>query len=726
MLGAGPAMKLSLRARESIKTGLALAVTMAIALYMDFLQPQWAGFAVVMISLDSEGQSLNKAALRMAGTAAAFVASLTFMALFPQARWGMLLALTVYLGFCTYMMAGDKRPYAWYVAAFVCVTIMVHAGADSLNMFRFAVARLEETALGIGVYSLVSVFLWPTNSRAALETAARGLLDTQLRLLRAYRGLLAGEGSVADSRSLRLREVEALAGVGKALAAAEMDTYAVWELRFAWRRFVLGTRELAESLGRWRTTLPEIRALAPARLLPGLDAWLSELERRLERTERALAGDAADTGLEALDLAARPDALRALSHFDRAAIELFLSQLRTLDRVSRALLECVGDLRGAGRVALRRPETARASGLRLDPERVRAAVTVVATLWVGYGVWIWVDPPGHASFWYNSTLWAMVAVLSRQTVPSLVPAFLAAIVVGGVAYVLVMPHLTGYAELGLLLFTVTAASFYLLWEPRHRGARASFLALFLILTSIENAQSYRFASYANTSASSLLTLALAAAVGYFPSSPRPEKVFLRLLARFFRQAGFLMSELAPETERSRGPLARLRRAAYRTDLLALPDKLVALVDRIDYRLLPGTTRAQARLLVTNLLDLTLRIEELGEARRRVRSDPRLEEVVGELREWRLLAQQQFRLWTENPAAALDPGADLSARLHARLARMEDQLDRVRAGAGEGGPVVDYEKLYRYLGGFRGLSEAAIGYAAAAGSVDWEPWREARF
>ena len=40
--------------------------------------------------------------------------------------------------------------------------------------------------------------------------------------------------------------------------------------------------------------------------------------------------------------------------------------------------------------------------------------------------------------------------------------------------------------------------------------------------------------------------------------------------------------------------------------------------------------------------------------------------------------------------------------------------------------MDYAGFYRYLGGFRGLSEAAIGYAGVAAAVDWEPWREARF
>ena len=198
-------MSLSVRARESIKTGLAMAVSFAISLRMGFEEPQWAGFAVAMISLDTAGQSLNKAALRMAGTLVAGVAALTFIGLFPQQRFAMMLALTPYIGFCTYKLAGKTRQYFWFVVAFVCLTIMVHGGVESENAFRFAVARVEETALGILVYSLISIFLWPRSSSGDLETSSRALFDTQLRLYRAYRGLLAGSGREEDYRPLRLQ-----------------------------------------------------------------------------------------------------------------------------------------------------------------------------------------------------------------------------------------------------------------------------------------------------------------------------------------------------------------------------------------------------------------------------------------------------------------------------------------------------------------------------------------
>ncbi len=717
---------LSVRAREAIKTGLAMVAAIAIALRMDFLEPYWAGFAVAFISLETAGQSLNKGALRMLGTIVGMLASLVLMALFPQQRWGMMLGLTPYIGFCAYMVAGNKRTYAWFVAGFVAITIMVKAGADSLSMFQFAVARVEETVLGIGVYALVSTFLWPRNSREALEATARDLLETQVAIFRAYRGLLAGRGRLEDSRPLRLEADTRHRQLEQLLAAAETDTYQVWELRHAWRGLVAESMAVLQALGRWRTTLPEVRPLDLDRLVPGLDAKLAEVERRLAGAGPVLGGEGSEPLPPATALEPDDGALRSLSHFEQAALAQLLTQLRRLDDASRRLLESIRDIRGSGEIAT--PASAAAgprAGFSLDLDRLRAAVTVVATMWVGFGLWIWLDPPGHASFWFGCTLFALLALLAKRSLRALLPGILLGTVVGGVAYVGVMPHLSGYRELGLMIFVVTAGSSYLLWGPRYGPMKPACLAMFLTFISVTNQQSYSFAGYANGVASFLLSAALVIAMESVLGSPRPEKVFLRLLARYFRHAELLMSRLAPERE-PRGLVARWRSVTYRNDLLDLPAKLAALVDQIDYRLLPGTQPDRVRHLVMNLTDLTWRIKELVDARDHVSPDPRMEELVAELREWRLLAQQQFRLWSRDPAAALHPSADMSERLHARLSRIGGALEAARSRAGAPGPPLDYQALYRYLGGFRGLSESAIGYADVASEVAWEPWREARF
>jgi uncharacterized membrane protein YccC len=94
-------MILSHRFKEAFKTALAMVIAYGIALSMDWPKPMWAGFAVAFISLSTIGQSLNKGFLRMVGTLAAAVFSLTLIAIFPQERWWFMVGLSLFIGSCT-------------------------------------------------------------------------------------------------------------------------------------------------------------------------------------------------------------------------------------------------------------------------------------------------------------------------------------------------------------------------------------------------------------------------------------------------------------------------------------------------------------------------------------------------------------------------------------------------------------------------------------------------
>ena len=158
-------MALSIRSKEAIKTASAITIAMGIALWMDWDKPYWAALSVAIISLPStEGGALNKGAMRMLGTLVAVAVALTFLAWFPQQRWWFLIVVSLYVGFCTYMMTGKKHQYFWYASGFVCVVIAVDA-SDSLTAFQIAIERAQETGTGILVYSLISSLLWPRSSR---------------------------------------------------------------------------------------------------------------------------------------------------------------------------------------------------------------------------------------------------------------------------------------------------------------------------------------------------------------------------------------------------------------------------------------------------------------------------------------------------------------------------------------------------------------------------------
>jgi hypothetical protein len=244
---------------------------------------------------------------------------------------------------------------------------------------------------------------------------------------------------------------------------------------------------------------------------------------------------------------------------------------------------------------------------------------------------------------------------------------------------------------------------------------------------VQNQQTYDFASYANSTLSIALSGALAIGIWYLPPSPRPEKVFLRLLARFFRHSEHLLSRLALDWDQKKGIGGRWKTALYQADLLELPQKLALWGGKIDQRAFPDNSPEQVQALVTSLEAFAFRIKALAETRGLPQADLLVRELLDDVRAWRLTAEEHLRLWANNPALALDPSAEMQDRLTARLAKLETRVEETFRLAGEGElSAEDYENFYRLLGSYRGLSEAGIGYARLAEKINWGQWCEARF
>jgi hypothetical protein len=290
-----------------------------------------------------------------------------------------------------------------------------------------------------------------------------------------------------------------------------------------------------------------------------------------------------------------------------------------------------------------------------------------------------------------------------------------------------MPHLSGYGELGLMIFGGAFGIGYLLSAPRLGMAKMALLVMFVRVISVQNEQTYSFLSYADAAVMTALVGALLVAIPYIPTSPRPEKVFLRLFRRFFRHAGFLISELGRDGKRKRGIAGRLKAILYRNELLELPGKLAACAQKIDYRAFPANTPERVQALVSSLYVLALEINDLVEAHPYPQADLLERAVDDEVRAWRQTAETRLQLRAEDPALATEPGADGRDQLMARLARLEARVDETLAQAGEGElSIEDLKNFYRLLGSYRGLSEAGVDFRRVAADIDWAQWQAARF
>jgi uncharacterized membrane protein YccC len=391
---------LSDRVKTAIKTALATVLACGVALSMDWKDTHWAAFAVALCTLSTVGESLNKGLLRLSGTLVGSVAAITLISLFPQDRWLFVIGMSIFTGFCTYMMPGTSRWYFWLVAGFSVPLIALSGDSNPLNDFQTAITRTEETALGVVSYSLVWLLIWPTSSREALEDAVRRLVAAHRQLAAHYLTPTIGETHDAAPEALRRQTTQVLARLGGLLDGAEIDSYEVSEARHAWRRLIHQLLQLASTSERVRQSSADVSEVDCQRLIPELAKFASELDRRFAEIGRMLEGRPPERGPISVPLNLEDKKMASLSPFNRAALLLYRSHLQEIDKLTRDLFETVADIRNFTRAKI--DPTYDAVPLlpsALDPERFASLARWFAGLWLAWLIALYVpDIPETVGF----------------------------------------------------------------------------------------------------------------------------------------------------------------------------------------------------------------------------------------------------------------------------------------------------------------------------------------
>jgi uncharacterized membrane protein YgaE (UPF0421/DUF939 family) len=726
---------LSTKAKEAIKIGISIVIGYYVALSMDWMSATWVATSIAFVSLPTAGQSIQKSAYRICGTLVAFVVGLFYLALFPQDRWLFILALTPYLFFIAYMVQGRNGQYFWFVAGFVTMMITTAGPGSSEHAFQFAAYRTLETMMGIGIWTVVSLLIWPRSNIDSLQEISGDLMGTFEKLMVRYRERAVGgrdtdQGERESVEQLRDRAGKMVVQLEQTVNAAAAESYKVRELRHHWRelhRLLLSSLEI---LDRLKSGFPEIQKASTRQVLVNEEALLDELQARFEDARRVLGGEKPARQSCNVTISLDKTLLDGMDHFTRAAVAVTKSELEKLDAQVGVIVDCVRDIEG---YEPDRPGTGRDGyggdvagpfGFSpIDPDRIRGAIMVTASMWVGFLIWIYVNPPGHVS-WYqfipNITLVLVQAPFIR---PAFLKPFGYAYVVGLVAFVFIMPALSVFWQLGILIFGFAFAAAYF-FDGNGIGRPAIFLAMFNML-GIQNEQTYDFAAAANAFLFTMMALLVVTALSYILRSPRPEKAFVSMVGRFFRSCEFLLSRMAVERFEDKTSMERVKRAYHWQELQSLPGKLSRWGSQIDPGQYPGAAPAEIQAVVADLQVLVYRMQDLVEARQSPQAAVLVRSLMSDVREWRIVIEEGCRRWAEMPGAA--DARDLRERLETRIAKLEARFEAV-LDAMEESAISDAEggNFYRLLGGFRGVSEAAIVYADSASRIDWNQLKKERF
>jgi len=725
-------MILSARFKLAFKTALAMAIAFGIALSLNWEKPYWAGLAVAMCSLGGVGDSLNKSLLRIFGTFCAVAVALILLSLFPQSRWSFLLALSGYVAFCTYMMGSTTRWYFWFVAGFVVPILTLDtlaAGLSGTTLFTLAILRAQETLLGILVYGLVAVLIWPESSRQVFEKAVQDLVGLEHRFFKGCIGVLQGHDDDGGLAKIRTQAIQSFTQLGAQLNGAELDSYTVWERRHEWRQFLRQLGDIGHALEVWHLGFKDWQGTDTRGLMRGFQGFAEEIEARFAAIEGMLLGQPPWHRPAALDLTLDESAFSAHPPFHRAAFLLARNQMADMERLTRALFRTVGDLRGFER----RPvsdvlDTHPALPAVPDPDRLASVVRHFTSLWLTFLAVIYVPdlPIAVALIMIVNSPSMMLSSRSPYVpVPLLFKPVFVATLFAGLMHIVVMPHLSGFAGLGTMIFAATFLICYWNAEPQQAIGRSVGLALLCVLPSITNDQSYSFLKVANYALVFVLFFGVLIVTTHFPISFRPERVCLRMLARFFRSASFLVATRAGHALSGSGWWHRRKVAFHLQEIIKLPQKLVTWQRVLPKAALGSTPPENVQMLVAGLQDLSYRIQALFEVRRQPPQDAVLNGFLEDIQTWIAGIQKVFDRLAEDPGSQVPE--NLRERLAAMLQRFEGQIEEMlaRPDAVTISPE-DGERMYRLLGAYRGVSKTTVDCAAHTRAIDWDAMQEERF
>ena len=314
------------------------------------------------------------------------------------------------------------------------------------------------------------------------------------------------------------------------------------------------------------------------RSFPDLPVFFAGIDARFAAIQQVLAGRPPGGLPQTIGLEVDRAAFQRLTYFDRAAVAVAKKEMEQLEQLTAELLDCTLEL--DGRAAPGNDETKPTSPSRLpvpDWDHLRSAAFVTTTAGVGFLIWIFFNPPGHA-LWFqlSGTIALMVALAPNIRASKLIMPVAVTSAACLAIYVFVMPQLSSYLGVGSLLFFAMFLTGYLL------SGMARFFCNMAILNMlpIQNHQVYSFAAMANFYIFILMAFAFLFAMSYLLSSPRPEKAVLHLLDRFFRSAEFLMSRQATGSAHT-SILDRWRIAFHERQLRSLPGKLATWGKSID-------------------------------------------------------------------------------------------------------------------------------------------------
>ncbi|QIA64875.1 hypothetical protein GT360_15020 [Vibrio astriarenae] len=167
--------------KAAIKYGLALILAMFCSMWLGWSKTSWSMLTVtVLATLEIYGYWAQKSRNRLYGTVLGTAVAFLLIGLFAQERVMFIASITAFLWICVYYQSHRTLGYMFNIAITVCLIVSSSISAESASVINTAILRMQQTMLGIVVFSFVYKFVWPTSTdEAYIDEAQAGMKELQ-------------------------------------------------------------------------------------------------------------------------------------------------------------------------------------------------------------------------------------------------------------------------------------------------------------------------------------------------------------------------------------------------------------------------------------------------------------------------------------------------------------------------------------------------------------------
>lgn len=487
---------------------IASVAALLIAFHFDLPNPWWAVITVILTSqATTEGAIWAKALFRVGGTVIGLAAALLIIPNLVDAPELMLLALAAWLALCLYVSLLDRTPrsYLALLAGYGAILVGLPLIDNPVNIFNTAVYRTQEILIGVVCASVVHALVFPRSVHEVLQAKVKGgMVSSQATIL----GLLRSDQPPTDA-------------IRSGFAASTID--------IALQTSVLG---FEPPQGQSRRKVAKALAERLSMLFPLIVA-VYEKKRQLEQTGSApLVHDALNAAIQwiegdVMDESRRQELARSLeSEFPpvtHASPWTILVQVSLIERLHQLLehwREC--QILASALYQPKKPLssevmllTVGTPALSLHVDRGTAlwsALNAAITVLICGGLAMWVQwSPATVGIGIAAVLTSLFATFDDPTPilrKSLAWTFIS-IPIGAIYVFGLLPAVSGFIPLAIVLFPIIAIPAALMTVPPHMLRALSFLLTSTTVIGLQPIYRGNFEAFSNLAIAATLGTALA-------------------------------------------------------------------------------------------------------------------------------------------------------------------------------------------------------------------------